>query len=521
MKGKIIINPQFAIASAFRDGLALVKTFGVNGKWGFIAESGHFTINPIFTQATVFQEGIAWVTTENSAPMAIDAKGTTKFTLPQAEEVHNFSEGMAAFSQKDSSETKWGFIDKTGKEIIHIQFSEVSKFSNGFCAVKNTLGKWGYINNAGQIVINCQFDEAQVFLGKKAVVKTGDKYGVIDENGKYLTNPQFDFAISDGDKLLVISDKKFGWTDFNGKYLINPQFDDIRLFGEEKLTAVKGSEKWGYIDVEGKFIVNPQFDMASSFFNGLSVVKSGDKFGLIDKNGKFVVNPQFDSISDDFFAFLFNNTNYSSILSEYVDVQNILKVINVTDPEKLSLNDSFVSIVKKMNKKIGDFNYSNYFHELFSEKKIDQNSTYNFSVVGKLKAIDYNTYTEYITTDRPDGFLYQFNLINRAYGKAELLKKEFEKKLSAYVLVKKGYVDSEYTAVYKSSKNIIIITSKDTSHPYIYLLKNGFDLTAYLSKIETQLTKTIERDYSSDTTLTDSSTIVTDTTAVDTTVSDY
>ena len=40
LEGKIVINPQFAFATAFREDLALVKTTGEKGKWGYIDESG-------------------------------------------------------------------------------------------------------------------------------------------------------------------------------------------------------------------------------------------------------------------------------------------------------------------------------------------------------------------------------------------------------------------------------------------------------------------------------------------------
>ena len=99
LEGKIVINPQFAVATAFREDLALVKTTGENGKWGFIDKEGKFVINATYKDATVFQEGLAWVVSENTAPTAIDKKGEIKFTLKDAEQVRLFSEDLAAFSK--------------------------------------------------------------------------------------------------------------------------------------------------------------------------------------------------------------------------------------------------------------------------------------------------------------------------------------------------------------------------------------------------------------------------------------
>lgn len=41
-------------------------------------------------------------------------------------------------------------------------------------------------------MINPQFDEAYQFIGDVAHLKAGDKYGIIDIEGKYKVNPQFE-----------------------------------------------------------------------------------------------------------------------------------------------------------------------------------------------------------------------------------------------------------------------------------------------------------------------------------------
>jgi hypothetical protein len=164
LEGKIVINPQFQYASAFRNGIALVKTTGDEGKWGYIDKDGKFVINATYKDATVFQEGIAWVVSENSIPTAIDPKGEIKFTLKDAENVRLFSDELAAFSKPDSTSTIWGFVDKSGNQVVSPQFTEVGDFSNDKCAVKNKEGKWGFIDKSGKIIINYQFDSAEKFV---------------------------------------------------------------------------------------------------------------------------------------------------------------------------------------------------------------------------------------------------------------------------------------------------------------------------------------------------------------------
>ncbi|MGH7823627.1 MAG: WG repeat-containing protein [Candidatus Binatia bacterium] len=87
---------------------------------------------------------------------------------------------------------KWGYIDKTGKYVIDLQFDYAGAFREGL-AVVLVDGKEGYIDRAGRFVIKPQFDYKTLgFSEGFAVVRIGKKYGYIDNWGKYVINPQFD-----------------------------------------------------------------------------------------------------------------------------------------------------------------------------------------------------------------------------------------------------------------------------------------------------------------------------------------
>lgn len=483
LEGKIIINPQFQFATAFRDGIALVKTTGENGKWGYIDKDGKFVVNATYKEATVFQEGIAWVVSENAAPTAIDKNGEIKFTLKEAEEVRLFSDDLAAFSKADSTSTLWGFVDKSGKQVINPQFQQVGYFSDGKCAIQNKEGKWGYMDKSGKIIINYQFDNAENFVDGKAIVYLDEKAGVIDEDGKYLINPQFQYAYVDNDKYLIYQDDKAGWCDKTGKFTINPQFDSANIFGDNKLANVKSGDKYGYIDEDGKIMINPQFDDASQFIGDVAIVRTGDKYGLIDKDGKYVVNPQFESIGYDVFAYLNDTSIKNSVNSDYLDVDALLKVINTNNPENLSFNDSFQTILNKINKNINDFSAYNDVHTVFQNKTINNSANYSFAFMGKVKDYNLYNYDYYITNGNPTGFVYSINLFGKAYGKAETVQKAFEKKLTGYSLMKKGYINGNYTSVYKNNKNFVITSSEYSNNAIFYILNPNYEISFYLAKI--------------------------------------
>lgn len=487
LEGKIVINPQFGYATAFREDVALVRTTGDAPKWGFIDQEGKYIINATYTNATIFSEGIAWVTTENSAPIAINTKGETLFTMKQADRVALFSEGLAAFSVADSTEVKWGFVDAKGSVKINPQFKSVHGFINGKCAVENKEGKWGYIDLNGKLVINYQFDDAHNFINELAAVVTDDKAGVIDEEGKYVINPQFDKISSDGNLFYVEQDDKIGWVDEKGKFVINPQFEEGNLFFNSELAAVKSGDSFGYVNDDGKIMINPQFDAALPFVNGKALVKSGDKIGVIDTEGRFVVNPQFEDLSYDLYVYLNSYEGYgtirSTIKSEYFDVDRVVRIFNFTAPEQLSFSDSFITIAKKMNKKLSDFNTYDESNVLVKNKIICDDAKYSFGVLGEAKTYNYSTYHYTMSDKSPFGFIYVLELKNKGFGKVNAVKKALERKLKSYTTLKRGTVGGEDVVVFKNEIHSIILVTNGKSNLTSYILNKDFDLTAYLNKI--------------------------------------
>ncbi len=488
MDGKIIINPQFAFATPFNDDLALVKTTGDNGKFGYINKEGKFVINAEYISATIFSENKAIVVKENGAPTAINKSGKVLFSLNDVDKLCVFKDDLAAFSIVDSTDTKWGFVDDEGKKVINAQFSEVKNFKDGKCAVKNNDGKWGYIDKEGKIIVNYQFDYANDFIDGKAVVLLDDKAGVIDNDGKYIINPQFQSIEIDDENYLISQDDKYGWCDSEGKIKINPQFDQASLFNTNDNASVKSGENYGYIDKDGKFTINPQFQLALNFVDDKALVMSGDKYGIIDKDGKYIVNPQFEGIPYDvliqtYFNGRYNTQVFSKVETDYLDVNSILKVVNINNPENLSFNDNFQTILNKVKKNVNDFSTFSDIHSIFEEKKINNEVSYNFAVMGKLKDYDSYSYGYIVTKEKPTGFLYGISLSGKASGKSEILQKAFEKKLSGYSLMKKGYIDNVYTSVYKNEKNIIVTNSKNTSQVLFYILNHNYDISYYLDKI--------------------------------------
>jgi hypothetical protein len=122
-------------------------------------------------------------------------------------------------------------------------------------------GKYGFIDKTGKIIIHPQFDWARDFKEGLAVVKIGGKYGAIDKTGKVVSKPQFDeYPVFNEGLTPVEIGGNWGYIDKTGKVVINPQFDEVFDFDDGIATVWIGyglAQKVGYIDKTGKYIWKP------------------------------------------------------------------------------------------------------------------------------------------------------------------------------------------------------------------------------------------------------------------------
>ncbi len=487
-EGKTIINPQFEDAGIFRDGLALVRTAGDSPKYGFINEDGKFAINANYKYATSFNDGLAWVVKENSAPEAITKDGKIAFTLKQADEVHIFSEGLAAFSVIDTSGSKWGFVDDNGTIAINPQFSRCGIFSDGLCPVENSEGKWGYVDKKGTLKIPYQFQSADKFENDMAVVESGDKYGVIDDDGKFIINPQFTFMVSDGDLFKVYQDKKWGWCDDEGKFVINAQFETALNFGKADLAAVKTGKEYGYVDREGKFVINPQFKEALPFVDGLAAIENGNgEIGFIDKKGNFVINPQYKRITQDYANYAYGNiTSFFSVETDLFDISALTSRINLESPEGLTNTSTMGDAAVKFGKPASSFSLYSTEHQMLNSSNLNRNISLDFFIFGdaskdQVVSSGYYQYSQKVfNSDAPiTGFAYRFNLTGKGYSKGKSVLEAVDNLVTAAGFTKDQSQSSindsgGYGVFNKSGKQIITRWENN----YVILISSPQDTTS-------------------------------------------
>ena len=156
---------------------------------------------------------------------------------------------------------KWGFIDKTGKEVIPCEYYWATDFHEGLAKV----GEGRYIDKKGKIVIELKCVTSSDFKEGLALVHLpGDqnKFIFIDKTGKQ--------AIPDS-----YYDVKGGFKE--GKVLVKPT----------------PAQNWVFIDKTGKEVFTSNYQRVGDFHEGMAVtlvnqdfMGHGGKYGYVGYRSK-------------------------------------------------------------------------------------------------------------------------------------------------------------------------------------------------------------------------------------------
>lgn len=244
------------------------------------------------------------------------------------------------------------FFTAKGHEIF-INETRLRPFSEGLAQFKNSDGRWGYVDTTGNIVIAPQFTQARPFSEGLAVV--------VDTNGYCVfINPKGKVALT---------------TDLPGKaWQFLGNFKGGRCWFKQK-----GKDwLWGCIDTKGEVVIPPDFyyrndtigssdpilftlfSLPMDFSGGIAAVKKiledgQTRAALIDTSGHFILEPRaYQEILP------FQKTG----LAIYTDVQHKLKgLLNRNgaplSPAKYALIEAFVNGFAKVKSPSGKWGLIN------------------------------------------------------------------------------------------------------------------------------------------------------------------
>lgn len=205
--------------------------------------------------------------------------------------IFGFSEGL---SPMENSEGKWGFIDKTGKEIIPYIYDECRKFKDGLAFVKQNH-KWGCIDKEGNVRIPFIY-YLDRFLdngsNEYVYVERPEGWGILDARRievvpcQYRSyRPSWNSTHIINGFIEVINDNnhKHGLMNMDGNVIVPCIYDYVGTFSEG-LVAVRKDDKTSYLDKTGRVVIKTEEFEGGYFSNGLAYTRDG----YIDKSGNII-----------------------------------------------------------------------------------------------------------------------------------------------------------------------------------------------------------------------------------------
>lgn len=207
---------------------------------------------------------------------------------------------------------KHGYIDIHENIIVPFEYDDIDLFNHELASVKKNT-KYGFVNRSGKLVIPIQFDNNSDFQNSGlALVEKNHKFGFIDKADNEIIPLNYQDASDSTLDSLVVLNKKGKWAFFDsfGKQKTEFIYDEIALtnidikgesestFWKNGLILVRKNGKVAYLDKNLKEIIPfGRYDFGERFNqNRIAIVSKNHKYGVINEFGKEIVKPEYDTL---------------------------------------------------------------------------------------------------------------------------------------------------------------------------------------------------------------------------------
>lgn len=323
LEGEVVIAPTLDAAGSFFESRAVVT---INGFQGAIDKNGKFIVEPFYERVQSFSEGRAFVMRGKRWRM-IDREGryVTQDTFVQA---NTFRENLASFTGLNNDYGLSGYLNRVGEvEILLEDDTFVNIEGLGFSYGRASVSRrrpttlldyvrflewgelaYGLIDHSGEIVVPIAYEFVGVSSECMATVSQGDRYGAIDLEGNQLIPIKYSYIGRFSEGLAIAQRRtgdKYGYIDRQGKFVIRP-IQTItgrpflpaieRTFHRGRAVFQEDNGKFGYIDATGDVVIKPVFETVSPFREELAKFEDTKGWGYIDASGKIIWHSVWTSV---------------------------------------------------------------------------------------------------------------------------------------------------------------------------------------------------------------------------------
>lgn len=429
----VVIMFIFIIKNVFKQREKVTKNYQyfalyAQNKWGVINQDGDEVITPSYQEMIIIpnEEKDVFVCTYDIDEQtgtyktkAINSKNEEIFTAyEQVEAIDNIDKNNNLWYEKNilkvSKNGKYGLIDLNGKELLPIEYDEITVLDgmeNSIIIKKD--GKVGLVNDNGSILIEVNYKDiralGETYKDGYITIDDAGKYGVVSATKKQILENKYDeimpvylkdyYLIKEGEKKEVI--------DSNGNVILDSGFDDIKSATTNGVIFIKNN-LYGEISTSAEITLDAKYQDLKEVKDGIYIAKQNDKYGIIDNVGNEQLAFEYAGITynekaDLFFA---EDSEYNtSIINDIYDVKatGILSEVNNEDEYiRMRVNDNY---------KYYDFKGV----ETANTKVLKDNTIFLDKKDGKYGYVDKkgNPITEYIYDDATEQNKYGFVAVKK------------------------------------------------------------------------------------------------------------
>ena len=261
--GKVVLSPEWDEVGPLVRGFIPVKR---DGKWGYATASGKLAIRPAWNDAWRFSPAGTAVVTIGEKRGFIDKTGRVITPLEWDGAINHVAEGVGAVRRGDG----WALVDQTGRVLCEPEWGMQWRFLRadlGFLPVWKD-GKWGILGLDGKVIVPPEWTQMAPAKNGMLLARPGTPAIFIGAGGKVLfeTGPWDEVSGTETDcswgwppqgfsegRLAVRSGGKWGFIDEQGAIAIQPTWDKVGEFSEG-LVAVQNSTDsnvWQFLKPDG------------------------------------------------------------------------------------------------------------------------------------------------------------------------------------------------------------------------------------------------------------------------------
>ncbi|MGI5870321.1 MAG: WG repeat-containing protein [Kiritimatiellia bacterium] len=289
----------FCLGLAFVvQGAALPLMLIQGGRAGFMDAAGRVLALPRYARAGAWSEDRLWVQEQvvpgapgtfldASAKPVAPSRYCDLFAVRPELPMPTFERAVAVVGLRDGG---FGYVDLGGKLFARTTSAGAFQRQGGDWLLAAEDGRVGFVSRDGAKRIPARFEDARPFRGSRAAARIGERWGLIDESGRWVVEPSFTliFPVQNSTSLWACREGGcWGLLNDEGRRLTDSTYDEIGL-SRDGAVAVKTAAGWGLLDAEGVQILVPRYEMlaplgdAAGFWAALG--RNG-KWGVVASNG--------------------------------------------------------------------------------------------------------------------------------------------------------------------------------------------------------------------------------------------